>query len=77
MRKQELVHLHGLLAEVAGYCEREGIDLALERYHAVGTTPMSIDHSKSDHEEAVLALTRVLSAGLGDQTGETVPARVE
>lgn len=77
MKKQELVHLHGLFAEIAAYCRAEGVPLALERYHELGIHPMSINHAKSDHEEAVLALAAALAAALDAGDGEAVPVRAD
>lgn len=57
MKKQELIHLHGLLAEVSTQYETwTGNDLALEEYRALDTRRTSIHKSKGDHKEAVLAL---------------------
>jgi hypothetical protein len=74
MRKQELIHLHTLLAEVAGYCEREGVSPSLERYRSCGTRPMTINDSKDDHEEAVLALARGLAAPVDGDPERTAVA---
>jgi hypothetical protein len=71
MKKQELIHLHTLLAEVAGYCQEEGVSLDLSTYHAHDTHPMAVSHSKSDHEAAVLALVTGVAASLEvDADGE-------
>jgi hypothetical protein len=77
MKKQELVHLHGLLAEVAGYCEQAGVELELDRYRSTDTHPMAINHSKGAHEEAVLALTRGLADSIGESTDATVKASAD
>jgi hypothetical protein len=77
MKKQELVHLHSLLAEVAAYCGRDGVDLALAPYHDLETGPMAIGRAKSDHERAVFALSRAVSGSLGERSDEDVTARVE
>jgi len=57
MKKQELIHLHGLLAEVSGQYENwsEG-DLDLDEYESLGIRPTSIHKSKTDHKAAVFAL---------------------
>ena len=68
MRKQELIHIHGLLAEVADYCSQDGIAIDMEQYRSMETQPTSIHRSKTDHKEAVFALTGGLAPALaGDQ----------
>jgi hypothetical protein len=57
MKKQELIHLHGLLAEVCNHyeqlaeCEVDHVD-----YSELGVRPTSIHKSKTDHKAAVFAL---------------------
>lgn len=68
MKKRELLHLHGLLMTVAKeYVEREEMTSAdLAEYHDVGVTPMSLQASRENHQEAVLEL----SAALAESTDE-------
>lgn len=57
MKKQELIHVHGLLAEVRSQYEarnNRGVDLS--RYDEIGVKPTSIHHSKTAHKEAIFAL---------------------
>ncbi|AEN04515.1 UPF0058 family protein [Halolamina sp.] len=55
MKKQELIHLHGLLAEVRGaYDDSEELDCS--KYEAFGVQPTSIHRSKTDHKTAVFKL---------------------
>ena len=64
MKKQELIHLHGLLAEVGNFYEAQtGSELALDEYESMGVRPTSIHRSKTDHKAAVFELA-------GDITGE-------
>lgn len=57
MRKQELIHLHGLFAEVALYFEtQEGASFDLGKYRSLNVNPRSLHHSKCDHRDAVFAL---------------------
>jgi len=65
MKKQELIHLHGLLAEVRKQCEAWGEDTDLEAYESLGVNPTSIHRSKTDHKEAVFRLTDGITAGMG------------
>ncbi|WP_192918534.1 UPF0058 family protein [Salinigranum salinum] len=63
MNKNELVHLHALLAQVAEEYADEGLatrdDFAA--YHELGTTPMALRRSRADHEAATRALARTLA----------------
>ena len=63
MNKNELVHVHALLARVAeDYADRGCLtreDLAA--YRALGTTPMALRRSRSDHETAARVLARTLA----------------
>ena len=62
MNKRELIHLHGLLFEVARYCETTGDGrVDLRRYRTLGTRPTSVHHPKADHREALFALVRATS----------------
>lgn len=71
MKKQELIHLHGLLVEVAEYCATmNDSHLNLERYHTLGTRPMSIHQSKTQHKDAVFALTEGITAMIRDEPVE-------
>jgi hypothetical protein len=57
MKKQELIHLHGLLAQVRDHYEGDS-DTVIEadEYASLGVKPTSIHKSKTDHKEAVFAL---------------------
>lgn len=67
MRKQALIHCHGLVDEVARFCVEDGLDLDLDAYRAVGTRPTSIHHSKGDHAEAVSALAESITEALAEE----------
>ena len=61
MKKQELIHLHGLLAEVRGaYNEEEVLDCS--EYDSFGVQPTSIHRSKTDHKTAVFKLADGLTS---------------
>lgn len=70
MKKQELIHLHTLLAEVATYCQEQGQTFDLSSYHEQDIHPMAISEAKADHEAAVLALADGLAGSLKDATAE-------
>lgn len=55
MKKQELIHLHGLLAELQSQFDAAG-ETVSEEYRELGVQPTSIHRSKTDHKAAVFAL---------------------
>lgn len=76
MKKQELIHLHGLLSEVRAEYDGEGEpDLDLSEYEAFGVQPTSIHRSKTDHKRAVFELIHGLTDSF-DGT-ETVPTAAD
>lgn len=79
MKKQELIHLHGLLAEVGNFyeeCATESIPLA--EYEALGVRPTSIHKSKTDHKAAVFALAGGITTALTEtEETETVAASAD
>ncbi|WP_435358504.1 UPF0058 family protein [Haloarchaeobius sp. DFWS5] len=79
MKKQELIHLHGLLAEVSNhYDTRTEGDLALDEYESLGIRPTSIHKSKTDHKAAVFALATGITSDMdGTETEETVPVSAD
>jgi hypothetical protein len=78
MKKQELIHLHGLLAEVSTHCQMsDGIKPDLTDYESLGVRPTSIHQSKTDHKEAVFALAEGITADLETVRREAVPASAD
>jgi len=76
MKKQELIHLHGLLSEVrAEYEDAREPKLDLSDYEAFGVEPTSIHRSKTDHKRAVFELIHGLTDSLADE--ETVTATAD
>ncbi len=73
MKKNELLHVHGLLSEVVGFCsEDEHLDIDLEAYHETETRPTSISHAKAEHEDAVFVLADATVAAIRDDVGAEV-----
>lgn len=73
MKKQELIHLHGLLAEVSSFCDSTTEDpIDLDEYRTLGIRPTSIHQSKTDHKAAVFALADGITTNLADETVEAV-----
>ena len=56
MKKEELVHLHLLLAQLKRYCELEGVNCDFARYNELEITPFQVHRSKDDHKQAVFVL---------------------
>ena len=78
MKKQELIHLHGLLSEVRGMHEnRTDSTLELDEYESHDTSPTSIHHSKTDHKEAVIALANGLTSSMTTEDATAVPASAD
>lgn len=77
MKKQELIHLHGLLAEVSNnYEEYNKLSLDYSEYEDLGVRPTSIHKSKTDHKAAVFALANCITSDLDEET-EAVPATAD
>jgi len=76
MKKQELIHLHGLLAEVSEYCDTS--DESFDRYHDQAVRPTSIHKSKTDHKDAVFALAEGITGQFDVELDtEAVPAQAD
>ncbi|UIO98683.1 UPF0058 family protein [Halobaculum sp. CBA1158] len=73
MKKQELIHLHGLLSEVRSEFESDGADLDLSEYEDLGVKPTSIHRSKTDHKAAVFKLASGITSSTSEEaTSEPV-----
>jgi hypothetical protein len=78
MKKQELIHLHGLLAEVSTHCEAWQDDpMTFPDYESLGVRPTSIHRSKTDHKDAVFALVDDLTDELAEESTERVSATAD
>ena len=78
MKKQELIHLHGLLAEVRKHHEaRTGASIEYESYESLGVRPTSIHQSKTNHKEAVFALVDGITTDMRRSEGETITAAAD
>jgi hypothetical protein len=75
VKKNELIHLHTLLAQIAARFIARGVATSadFEPYTALGVTPMALRESRDRHEEAVTLLTRILADCA--RRAETVPAQ--
>ena len=78
MKKQELIHLHGLLAQVENHYETEtGNDVAHEEYTAMGVQPTSIHKSKTEHKTAVFALAGDITDAVEHEAEQPVSAAAD
>jgi len=78
MKKQELIHLHGLLAQVQNhYEEQTGDDVDHDEYDTLGVQPTSIHKSKTDHKDAVFALARGITSEMNEEETERVSAAAD
>jgi len=79
MKKQELIHLHGLLAEVGtDFEKREGVSIDFSEYESLGIRPTSIHQSKTDHKAAVFALAKGITQTVtSTQEVEAVAAQAD
>jgi hypothetical protein len=79
MKKQELIHLHGLLAQVQNHYEEEtGETVDHDRYTELGVQPTSIHKSKTDHKDAVFALAKGITSEMSEpEEAEVVSAAAD
>ncbi len=78
MKKQELIHLHGLLAEVCNHYEQMAeCNVEHAKYSELGVRPTSIHKSKTDHKAAVFALADGITEGMEKETETTVSATAD
>ncbi|MDX1748387.1 MAG: UPF0058 family protein [Halobacteriales archaeon] len=67
MKKQELIHFHGLLVEISEHCRARGVSLDMAGYRDQETRPTSIHRSKTDHKAAVFELSDTITATLREE----------
>lgn len=78
MKKQELIHLHGLLAEVREHYEAMAdTDVEHDEYVSLGVRPTSIHKSKTDHKAAVFALADGITDEMNSEVKEPVSAAAD
>lgn len=78
MKKQELIHLHGLLAQVEDHYENSTeTEVDMSNYQDVGVKPTSIHKSKTDHKEAVFALSKCITEDMKDVESAKTPATAD
>ena len=62
MKKEELVHLHMLLAQLKKYCEETGVDCDFKKYKALEISPFQVHRSKDEHKQAIFVLGAELAS---------------
>ena len=78
MKKQELIHLHGLLAQVQTHYEKEtGDEVDHDEYDELGVQPTSIHKSKTDHKAAVFALATGITSEMETSEKTAVSAAAD
>jgi hypothetical protein len=78
MKKQELIHIHGLLAQVQNHYEQQtGDAVDHDVYTDLGVKPTSIHKSKTDHKGAVFALAKGITGAMHDGETEQISAAAD
>jgi hypothetical protein len=62
MKKEELVHLHMLLAQLKKYCEEIGLDCDFKKYKELEISPFQVHRSKDEHKQAIFVLGTELAS---------------
>ena len=62
MKKEELVHLHMLLAQMKKFCEQHGLDCDFSKYHELEISPFQVHRSKDEHKQAIFVLGTELAS---------------
>lgn len=72
MKKEELVHLHMLLAQFKKYCEVNGVNADFSKYNELGISPFQVHRSKEEHKQGIFVLvTELASMAVRDTLTET------
>jgi len=78
MKMQELIHLHGLLAQVQNHYEADsGSEVEHDEYAELGVKPTSIHKSKTDHKAAVFAIAKGITSEMTADEKEPVSAAAD
>jgi hypothetical protein len=62
MKKEEIIHLHMLLAQLKRYCEEKGMDCDFTEYKEMSISPLRIQRSKDEHKQAIFVLGTELAS---------------
>lgn len=61
MKKEELIHLHMLLAQVKNHFEEQGLD-DFTKYKDLGISPFQVHRGKDEHMQAIFVLGTELAS---------------
>jgi len=62
MKKEELIHLHMLLAQLKKYCIENGLDCDFSKYNDLAISPFQVHRSKEEHKQAIFVLGTELAS---------------
>jgi hypothetical protein len=62
MEKEELIHLHMLLAQFKKYCEDKGLNCDFSKYNNLHISPLQVHRSKEEHKQAIFLLGTALAS---------------
>jgi hypothetical protein len=62
MKKEELVHLHMLMAQLKGCCEENCLDCDFRKYNELGISPFQSHRPKEKHKQAIFVLATELAS---------------
>ncbi|MBE0516477.1 MAG: UPF0058 family protein [Methanophagales archaeon] len=62
MKKEELIHLHMLLAQLKKYCMENGLGCDFSKYNDLGISPFQVHRSKEEHKQAIFVLGTELAS---------------
>ncbi len=72
MRKEELIHLHILLAQLKKYFEDKGMESGFGSYATLNISPAHIHRSKAEHKQAIFMLGNELASIITDDKNSGV-----
>ena len=77
MEKEELIHLHMLLAQFKKYCEDTGLNCDFSKYNNLNISPLQVHRSKEEHKQAIFLLGTALAsmAAMNNPTGNKKPSK--
>jgi hypothetical protein len=62
MKKEEVVYLHMLLAQLKKFFEQHGLDCDFSKYRELNISPFQVHRSKDEHKQAVFVLGKELAS---------------
>jgi len=62
MKKEELIHIHMLLAQLKKYCEENGWNCDFKKYRELNISPFQVHRSKEEHKQAIFVLGTELAS---------------